>query len=455
MALTKSRSLGRLLLQSGWPLVVLLWFVQVVGYVDRMLPILLIEQLKRSLAISDFQVGLLLGPAFATLYILAAIPCGLLVDRWSPLKLLALAVLFWSMMTGLASVATNFNMLFVSRLGIGLAEACLAPCALAVIPEAVSPKSRFRAIAFFQTGSTVGMFVAVSGGGWLVTQLASMSRVSLPFHGALEVWQELFLFSALLGIPMALLLAISRDPKPRQEAHAVAQRGEPALDVAKVRLVPFSKANAFPIACLLLGGIGYTAYGNIGNWNIALFAREWGWEAGMAGPVIGFVTVAGAIFGAVVAVPLARPAKAGGALQPFKSMLVGLVIGAIALCVYPLLPDPRLALVLIFFMVAGMGAAVTAAMAALGLAVPSEIRGSVTAIYFFCCNLIGMVVLQPVVGAISDRTQLSTTMSAGGAVFGVLSVAAVFAGRGAFQRMVEANTERNEDGGDTVRAAHA
>ena len=63
-------------LRYAWYVVGLLTATQLVSYVDRFLPSLLIKSIKQDLAITDFQVGLLMGPAFGLFYVFVAVPLG-------------------------------------------------------------------------------------------------------------------------------------------------------------------------------------------------------------------------------------------------------------------------------------------------------------------------------------------------------------------------------------------
>jgi len=428
--MTKPRFAGP---YAGWALVALLTLVHILSYVDRMLPLLLIEQIKHNLALSDFQLGVLIGPAFATFYILFAIPLGWLVDRWNRTSLLAAAILFWSGLTALAGIASTFTLLFASRLGVGMAEACLSPCALSLISAVIPPARRIRAVAIFQAGSTTGSFVAMAGGGWLAAFLEGRPRLTLPIFGAFEPWQEIFLISAVLGIPLAVILFALRDPRAERGGGgtSAADRGQAG------ELGTYLSSNRVALFCLLLVGIGYTVFGNLASWSVAVFTRIWHWDVAQAGLVSGSLALVGALSGGALAVFITGGKMGGRAPRPFDAIIIGLILDLVTISTFAQAPSAIAAAALYFCGILGMGCAVTGAMSALTLAVPSSIRGRVAALYFFCVTLVGMALLQPIVGKLSDRHGLPTAITALALIFGVIAILGAFAGRNRVHAIIE------------------
>ena len=103
--------------RAGWYAVLLLTATQIVSYVDRFLPSLLIGPVKSDLGLTDLQVGLLLGPAFGIFYVLVGLPIGWLADRVSRRGVLAAGITVWCSMTAAAGLARTFVPLFAARRG--------------------------------------------------------------------------------------------------------------------------------------------------------------------------------------------------------------------------------------------------------------------------------------------------------------------------------------------------
>src|SRR5579859_5544155 len=82
----------------AWYVAALLTLTQIVSYMDRFLPSLLVTPIKQELGVSDFQIGLLLGPAFVIFYITLGVPIGWLADRINRRAILAAGIAVWCVM---------------------------------------------------------------------------------------------------------------------------------------------------------------------------------------------------------------------------------------------------------------------------------------------------------------------------------------------------------------------
>lgn len=199
----------------AWFVVTLLTTAQIVSYVDRFLPSLLIEPIKADLRLSDFQVGLLLGPAFGLFYVIAGLPLGWIADRFSRKKLLAAGIAVWCCMTAAASTARSFIPLFATRLGVGLGEATVAPCSVSLISDLFPREQRPRAVSLFMAGTFLGAGVAFLFGGLLVHKIASLPTITVPIFGEMRPWQATFLIVGLPGLLLAALMLNIREPERR------------------------------------------------------------------------------------------------------------------------------------------------------------------------------------------------------------------------------------------------
>ena len=124
-----------------WYVVILLLGVFILSYFDRFILSLLVEPLKAAMKLSDFEVGLLLGPAFSTFHVLVAIPLGWYADRSNRKYLLLAGIVIWCSMTVGSGLVATFLPLFLMRLGLGLGEAVVSPCSVSIIRRACSRKA--------------------------------------------------------------------------------------------------------------------------------------------------------------------------------------------------------------------------------------------------------------------------------------------------------------------------
>ncbi len=114
-------------LAYGWLTVGLLTIAYVFSFVDRYVLGLLIEPIKADLGLTDTQIGLLLGPAFAIFYATMGLPLGWLADKKNRVRIVAIGIAVWSIATAASGLARNFTHLFIARMSIGVGEATSEP----------------------------------------------------------------------------------------------------------------------------------------------------------------------------------------------------------------------------------------------------------------------------------------------------------------------------------------
>src|SRR3990167_11489725 len=91
----------------------ILLIVYIFNFLDRQIVNILAEPIKGELGLSDTQLGLLAGPAFAVFYALLGIPIARYADKdgTNRVRLIALALAIWSGMTPGCGLAQNFVLL--------------------------------------------------------------------------------------------------------------------------------------------------------------------------------------------------------------------------------------------------------------------------------------------------------------------------------------------------------
>lgn len=153
---------------SGWRLWALLgalMLISAVSQIDRILPFILAEAIKSDLGLSDTQIGLLTGAAFAVCYTLFSLPLARLSDRGSPRLVLLGCLLIWSGMTALGGLATGFLLLALTRFGVAFGEAGAMPAGHALIARQVAPDRRGLALGLFSMGIPLGTMIGFAVGG--------------------------------------------------------------------------------------------------------------------------------------------------------------------------------------------------------------------------------------------------------------------------------------------------
>ena len=192
-------------------LIATLFASYLVAFIDRGQVAVAAAPIRQDLALSDAQLGLLMGPAFVAFFCLCALPMGWLADRTSRRRLIAAGLLFWSVMTACCALADSFWSLFAARLGVGLGEACLVPAGVSLIAAQTSDGHVAKALGVFLMGAAVGNGVALLAGGRLLEWLTAAAG-AVPTHHSMAPWRILFLIASLAGLPMAAAVMTLSEP---------------------------------------------------------------------------------------------------------------------------------------------------------------------------------------------------------------------------------------------------
>jgi len=412
-----------------WGMVAMLVVAAVLSFIDRQILSLLVEPIKRDLAINDFQFGLLGGPAFAIFYALAGVPLGWLADRVHRGRLIAGGIFLWSLLTAASAFAANFVQLFVMRMGVGVGEATLGPAAQSLIADRFDARRLPLAMSLYATGVALGAGMAFLLGGQVVA-LAAAAR-GVPGLGALAPWQAAFVIVGAPGLLVAALMLLTVRDSPRAAvAHEAGGAG----------LVPFWRARR-RLILLYLAGISLLTSASFANllWLPAAFIRRFGWSASAFGAVFGSMLIVLAIGGTLAAGALAGRWVASGRRDAPVTLT-----GIAALVTLPTtfaaaMPNAELALlllapgILVSSVYVGLGPAIVQSVA------PSAIRSRVAAIALMTTNLLGMVLGPVGVGAITtygfgDPKAVGTALAITTLVLTAAGAACLFALRGPYLR---------------------
>ena len=427
----------------AWYVVVVLTLAYVVSFLDRQILALLVEPIKSDLGISDTQMSLLLGLAFGIFYTLLGIPIGRLADRSSRRAIIATGISIWCVMTAFCGLARNYAQLFLARIGVGVGEATLGPSALSMISDYFPPERRARPLGFYAMGVSVGAGVAMLVGGQVIAATMKAPPVVLPLVGQLYAWQTVFLIVGLPGLLIALLMATVREPVRHGMIRLEDDAGQLTETISIRAAAGFLRQRWRAYGGLFLGMSGATmlGYGFL-SWLPALYVRTWEWEIARVATVQGIVM----LFAGPISVNLAgwladRDFRRG---RKDAHMRIFILFGSIMLIsavTLPLLPGPWMATGMLFVNILGSAGLTAVATAALMMMTPNQLRGQVSAIYYFVINITGLTLGPTAVALLTDYLfrddgALRYSMSVVGAVTGLMSVVVVWAGLRPYRRAV-------------------
>ena len=231
----------------------------VVNFIDRSILSILLEPIKQELLLTDSQLGLLGGLAFALFYATLGIPIAALADRWSRVKVLAISMVIWSGMTAVCGLAGGFFTLLLARIGVGVGEAGASPPSHSLISDYFPVESRATALSIYALGIPFGSMVGNYVGGWGAEELG---------------WRMTFFLVGLPGIAVALLIATTLREPPRgmsEKIQPVVEDNEPAPRMREVLKFLWAK-RSFRHIGLAAGAHAFVGYG-AGTWNAPFLLR--------------------------------------------------------------------------------------------------------------------------------------------------------------------------------------
>lgn len=362
----------------------LLTVVYCFNFIDRQLLAILQESIKADLDLSDSQLGLLTGFAFALFYVTAGIPIARWADRSNRRNIVALALFVWSFMTAVSSVVQNYAQLLLARIGVGVGEAGGSPPSHSIISDMFPPERRATALGIYSTGVNIGILFGFLFGGWLN-----------EFFG----WRVAFLVVGIPGVVLALLVRFTlREPvRGISEARQASVEMVPTGQVVSLlwRLKTF-RHMAFAASLNAFAGYG------VANWTASFMIRSHGMSTGELGTwlalIIGFGGAVGVLGGGMLADRLgARDMR----WYLWLPALVGVLALPFAGSVY--LADSAYTALMLMAIPAVMsnvylGSTIAISHRLVGL----RMRALASAMLFFVLNIIGLGGGPWVIGMVSD-----------------------------------------------------
>jgi MFS family permease len=377
----------------AWYVLFVMLVASIFSYIDRSILSLLVVPIKRDLMLSDTQMSLLIGFAFAIFHVTMGLPIGWLVDRTKRLNVIAIGVFFWSLMTALQGVARSFTSLFIFRMGVGVGEAALAPAVYSMMPDYFRPHRLGLAMGIYGTSISIGSGIAYILGAQVISWLDSMQAMTMPSIGIIYSWQLVFIAVGLPGFLVAFWVWTLKEAPRRGARMQVTATGETKLGVVKLsEVLVYIRKNArsyfginFCYALVAVCGYGSNA------WIPTYLTRSHGFTAVESGHWLGLVVIPagtlGILTGGIVGDWLVRKGRENGRI--IVMTLGGLVAMPFAIA-FPLVASPYWSLALMFPTFFFMAFVTAGWMASMPQMMPNQMRGLALAIAVVINNLLGL-----------------------------------------------------------------
>lgn len=402
----------------AWYAVGVLMILYVCSFVDRQILSLLVAPIKRDFDLTNTEVGLLQGLAFAALYTTLGLPIGWLADRISRRWIIACGVFFWSFAAAACGLAGNATQLFLARIGVGIGEATLSPSAYSLLTDYFKPEKLGRAFGIYSMGITIGSGIALIAGGLIVHWVSTAGETfDLPLIGTVRAWQLVFFVTGAPGLLLCLLMFTVPEPQ-RRGLLPGASAGGIAHAVPLSQVIRFIRERGsfyglHFIAFALQATIGY----GLVNWSPTAFSQEFNVPIGTIAMGIGIISVTCGSLGMFGAGKISDWLTARGKQDAAIRVCIGIAISTGITGTLAQLSD-SLTLVWVLTALLNFTLSSYSALApmALGLVTPNQMRGQVSAVYLLVLNLIGLGVGPVLVPLISDHvlqdpTQLRPAMA--------------------------------------------
>jgi len=364
--------------------------IYVFEVIDRILLSLVQEQVRTELSLSDFQLGLLGGPAFVILYVVSTVPIARLAESRNRITIVATGAAVWSAATAACGLAGSFIQLLIARMFVGIGEAACVPPSHSAISDYFPSNKRASALAIFGLSMPIGILLAAFGGGWLAQSFD---------------WRTMFMMLGGLGLVAAVVLKLTVKDPGRSGEHT---------ETPSFRATLRSLGSKRSFWHVIAGGSLVAIFGaSMTNFFVSYTMRRYQLDIGQAtfgfGILYGF-GVAGGIFGGgylIDKLQFRYPRVI--AWLPSVGML-----GAVPLYLLAFFQTSYLLACVFFFAALVFHFLHNAPMFAVAQQVAEpRMRATASAIAMLALTLVGYGLGPPLVGAIADHYSATLTADAG------------------------------------------
>ena len=372
-----------------WYVLGVLMIVYAFSFMDRQIVSILLEDLRAEFLLTDTQLGLLSGIAFALFYATLGVPIARYADRANRVRIVSIAITVWSLMTAVCGMAGSFWQLFLARVGVGIGEAGGGPPSHSIVSDYFDATQRSIAMSIYSMGPTVGTFIGLAAGGWVAQEYG---------------WRWAFASVGLPGVILAAILYTTVREPVRGGMDATPPADNKDGFMATVRLLIQNRVwlwNMLGHTFAIFVGYGFS------SWKPALYLRQFDLSQAEVGALLGtmglLVGVPGLLIGGLLGDRLiARSRRLTLYCIGFATLLTIPFYGIGLMADGWLSTTILLGIGLVFYQL-GYGTSISIGMSAVA---PHQ-RALAASFGFLTANLLGLGVGPLLVGAISDAATAS------------------------------------------------
>ncbi|WP_159982255.1 MULTISPECIES: MFS transporter [unclassified Novosphingobium] len=385
---------------GAWYLIFVLTLAYTVSFVDRQVLNLLIGPLKADFGLSDTRLSLLQGLAFTFAYILFSPIFGRMADTGNRKVILLGGIGLWSLGTSLCGLARSYWQLFIARMGVGGAEACLTPAAWSIIVDSFPTRLIPRAFSIFLMGPYIGGGLALIFGGLLLEAAQGWNLSAVPYLGALKPWQVVFLVAGLPGFVIALMMLRIREPSRKL---ALTETKPERMAIAQVWQVFVDRRDFYGNFYAGMASLVIVLYA-FPAWMPAMLMRRFDASAATVGVQYGVAVLVtgslGVLCGPVIASWLERRGRVDALMRVPMAAALLLIPVSIALA---LAQSYGFAMIVATLASFAYSLPMALASSALQLATPNRMRGISASIYVFVASVMGLGAAPTIVALLTDH----------------------------------------------------
>lgn len=357
------------------------------NFIDRQIVGILAIPIKADLGLSDTQLGVMGGLAFALFYTVLGIPVAMLADRSNRTWIMTIALTVWSAMTAACGLAQNFWQLFLARLGVGIGEAGGVAPAYSLIADYFPPGQRARALSVYSFGIPIGSALGIVFGGLIASKID---------------WRYAFFAVGLGGIILApIFKATVSEPQRGQFDRKRSNTEAAPLSVIVRTLMHKPSFWAMSLGAAFSSMMGYGMF----FWLPSFFVRSFGLELLDASLYYGAILLVGGIAGTWLGGSLA---DRFGARRRSAYVIIPAIafMATVPFYVMAILSPNLITTFLAMLIPTALGLAwLGPVLSAIQHVVPPNMRATASAIFLFVNNLIGIGAGTVAIGMLSDKLQ--------------------------------------------------